>query len=155
MSESNLNVGTMLKKIVLEQDKHIDNWLVKFNLSHSQIRVLGYVLRSDEKGIAVNQRMIEGALHLSNPTVSGIVTRLEEKHYINRRASSEDARVKYVFPTGTSKMLKNTLLDFFDAEKNRLTKNFTDEEQATLEALILKIAANVGLEAPEKTETTK
>jgi DNA-binding MarR family transcriptional regulator len=108
------------------------------------------VLRCDEEGKTVNQRTIENALNLSNPTVSGILTRLEDKHYINRTECTSDARVKLITPTGTSKMLKNSLLDFFDKENDRLTNGFTETELADLKRLLDKVAANLDIKSKRK-----
>ena len=69
-----------------------------YDVTPVQSHVLLYLSRRG--GQAVNQRELEKELHLKPSTVNGIVSRLEEKGCITRRASPTDGRCRLVGLTG-------------------------------------------------------
>ena len=68
-------IGFMIKQINTIYEKELNNLLKSVGITASQCAVLDYLFRSDEE--AVNQRDIEKALSLRNPTVTGLIKRLE------------------------------------------------------------------------------
>ena len=53
----------------------------------------------------VNQKDIEKALSLKNPTVTGILKRLDEKGFILAVPSNQDKRCKNIYPTEKKHMI--------------------------------------------------
>lgn len=72
-----LPVGFMFKQINNIYEKEFNNLLRGIGITSSQCAVLDYLLGSSKE--FVNQKDIEKALSLKNPTVTGILKRLDEK----------------------------------------------------------------------------
>lgn len=88
------SVGTLVKCITNEYEKHLSKMMSDVGLTSSQCEVLYFLYESNDE--QVNQRDIEEYLNLSNPTVTGLLKRLDEKGYILIVPNSTDKRKKNV-----------------------------------------------------------
>jgi DNA-binding MarR family transcriptional regulator len=112
--------------------------MAQYDLTSIQADVLMYILVNSKKG-EINQLDIQSVYKLTNPTVSGIIDRLEEKDFIKRVKSQKDARFRRLIPMPKGEELFNILRECgINAEKS-VTKNMSAEEAAEFERL-LKIA---------------
>ena len=68
-------VGFMFKQINTIYEKEFNNRLRKLGITSSQCAVLDYLFNASIE--EVTQKDIEKALNLKNPTVTGILKRLE------------------------------------------------------------------------------
>ena len=78
------------KRIRIINNKFRELWdknLLKYNLTGMQMEILCYLKCNPDKEI--HQREIEYWFQLKNPTVTGILNRLEEKGYITRRRNPD------------------------------------------------------------------
>ena len=73
-------------------NKERNRKLKELSLTSSQADVLFYLINNYKNKI--NQKDIEKTFDLSNPTVHGIVKRLEMKDFIKKTPDSEDARIE-------------------------------------------------------------
>jgi DNA-binding MarR family transcriptional regulator len=110
----------------------------QYDLTSIQADVLMYILMYSKKG-EINQLDIQSVYKLTNPTVSGIIDRLEEKDFIKRVKSQKDARFRRLIPLPKGEELFNVLKECGINAEKRLVKNMTEEETAEFERL-LKIA---------------
>ena len=81
----------MFKQINNVYEKDFNNRLKTLGITASQCAVLDYLFHSREE--EVNQKDIEKALSLQNPTVTGLLKRLDEKGYILSVPSNKDKRL--------------------------------------------------------------
>ena len=72
-----MTIGFMFKQINTIYEKDFNQLLRNIGITASQCAVLDYLFCSSEE--AVNQRDIEKALSLRNPTVTGLLKRLDEE----------------------------------------------------------------------------
>ena len=95
--QERLPVGFLFKQINTVYEKDINNQLKGIGITSSQCEVLDYLFHCDKE--EVNQRDIEKALNLKNPTVTGLLQRkknvyLTEKAYdIQRRMEADRRRI--------------------------------------------------------------
>ena len=85
------------KRIRIINNKFRELWdknLLKYNLTGVQMEILCYLKCNPDKEI--HQREIEYWFQLKNPTVTGILNRLEEKGYITRRRNPADGRYRII-----------------------------------------------------------
>ena len=75
-----MTIGFMFKQINNVYEKEFNNRLRTLGITASQCAVLDYLFVSSKE--AVTQRDIEKALCLRNPTVTGLLKRLDEKGFI-------------------------------------------------------------------------
>ena len=112
--------------------------MAEYGLTSIQADVLVFILMNYEKR-EVNQLDVQAVFKLTNPTVSGIVDRLEEKGFIKRVRSEKDARFRSLVPLPKGITLNETLEKCAIEAEDYLSQNMSDEEQTEFERL-LKVA---------------
>ena len=93
---------------------------------------------------------IEEAFHLSHPTVSGLLSRMEKKGFVELRPDENDRRCKriYVLPKGIEcqQQIWQTILDI----EQQLVSGFSPEEMELLSKLLDRAIDNMGNSMPNK-----
>ncbi len=128
------------KRIRIISNKFRELWdrnLQKYNLTGVQMEVLCYLKCNPDKEI--HQREIEYWFQLKNPTVTGILNRLEEKEYITRRRNPEDGRYRIIEVTDKGNQVMDALGKESKGLDERIYDCMTDEEQAKLLELLDRI----------------
>ncbi len=117
--------------------------LGQMELTSAQGRIMGYLARRTEPPCAKD---IEEEFHLSHPTVSGLLSRLEKKNFIEFRPDERDGRCKRIFisPKGRDchEIIYNTILE----NEKRIVHGFSQEEQAQFAELLTRAVHNMGSE---------
>ena len=80
MERRNQPIGFMVKQINNVFEKDLNERLRTIGITSSQCAVLDYLFHTSKD--EVNQRDVERHLSLKNPTVTGILKRLDEKGFI-------------------------------------------------------------------------
>lgn len=138
------DIGLLIKLIDNKIVKDVNKNLTRFNLTATQEKVLWIIFRWQDHGKDIFQKDIEKELDLSNPTVTGIVKRLEEKEMITRIPSSQDARYKSLTLTDKGLDIIHECMDFgVNYIEKKLTKNMTEDELNTLKILLNKVLDNM------------
>ena len=137
------HVGLLIKFINGRVVTKINKNLVEFNLTGVQHEILCFIDRNEHEG-DVFQKDIEKCLKLTNPTVTGIVKRLEEKEMIVRCPSSNDARYKclHVTEKGKEVICKSFNFGANNIEK-KLIKGMSHDEVKMLKHLLYKALKNM------------
>ena len=112
--------------------------MAEYGLTSIQADVLVFILMNYQKR-EVNQLDVQAVFKLTNPTVSGIVDRLEEKGFIKRVRSEKDARFRSLVALPKGIALDDTLRQSAAEAENYLVQNMSEAEQAEFERL-LKVA---------------
>ena len=120
--------------LIKQKNRH----MAEYGLTSIQADVLVFVLMNYQKR-EVNQLDVQAVFKLTNPTVSGIVDRLEEKGFIKRVRSEKDARFRSLVALPKGIALEDTLRNSAAAAENYLVQNMTEAEQTEFERL-LKVA---------------
>lgn len=132
------------KRIRIISNKFRELWdrnLQKYNLTGVQMEVLCYLKCNPDKEI--HQREIEYWLQLKNPTVTGILNRLEEKGYITRRRNPDDGRFRIIEVTEKGNQVMEDMGEGARDLDDRIYDCMTDEEQAKLLELLDRILATM------------
>ena len=137
------HVGLLVKFINGKVNNRVNKNLVEFNLTGVQHEILCFINRNEHER-DVFQKDIEKCLKLTNPTVTGIVKRLEEKEMIVRCPSSDDARYKclHVTEKGREVICKSFKFGSENIEK-QLVKGMSDEEVKMLKDLLYRALRNM------------
>ena len=120
-----MSVGRLIKISNLIFKTYINNNLKEMNLTGSQMNVLMCVYALNKKHMNVNQVDIQKIFNLSNPTVSGILSRLQDKNFIMRENDGRKNRIKLtddgikLIKDGEKKirMVENKILSFLSEEE--------------------------------------
>ena len=112
-----------------------------YDVTPVQSHVLLYLAHQGD--LAVNQRELEKELHLKPSTVNGIVSRLEEKGYLSRRASPLDGRCRLVSLTEAGREKVEAFRASLEETNRRLCAVLTEGEQAQLGDMLSRIIADL------------
>ena len=122
-------------------DQAMTNALATRDLTASQGHILGYLSHRKEPPCS---RDIEEAFHLSHPTVSGLLTRMEKKGFIEFRPDDSDRRIKRIclLPKGVecTAFMHQTI----HSNEERMVRDFTPEERAQFLSLLERAISNMG-----------
>ncbi len=136
-----MSVGFMFKQINTIYEKDFNQLLRTIGITSSQCAVLDYLFRSSEE--VVNQRDIEKALSLRNPTVTGLLKRLDEKGYILSVPSDRDKRCKNIYLTEKAYDIQRRM----EADRKKIDKKLTlgmnKKEKAALEKMLERVLYNI------------
>lgn len=110
------------------------------DLTSAQLDALICVARAC--GGPVSQRDMEEELHLSNPTVTGILKRMERKGFITRAVGSRDRRYREVRLTEKCLRLGERLHPSAGTMVERMFRGFTPQEFDTLNQMLLRLLEN-------------
>ena len=131
-------VSVQIKKTALVVDKISNQLLAPYGLSGSQFKIL-MVLYHAPMG-SVRQIDIETKFAMTNPTVTGLVQKLEKSDLVTRIPHPQDKRSKILLLTDHAVEMKEELLALADALELQMTKNLTEEECGQLSRLLQKIS---------------
>lgn len=134
-------IGGLVKNINQAIQNERNRYLGEFKLTASQTDVLLFVLRYSDKEI--NQVDIEKELHLKNPTVSGILNRLELKGFIEKKPSNKDKRYKRICPTQKAIELHRLGINNKHMIEINLLKGFSEEETKKVIGDLKRLLYNV------------
>ena len=133
--------GHLVKILHCCTDQAITEALEKMELTAAQGRVMGYLSHCPEPPCPKD---VEEAFHLSHPTVSGLLARLEKKEFLELYPDPDDHRCKRIriLPKGmrSHETMHRTIMDM----ERRMVKDFTPEEEAAFHELLTRAIANMG-----------
>lgn len=104
--------------------------LIKYNLTSSQMDVLLYLKHNTDHEI--HQREIEQWMGLKNPTVTGILNRLEEKGFITRKKNAQDKRFRMIQLTEKSCRIMNEMCEEMQQMDKKLYSCMEEDERKKL-----------------------
>ena len=140
-SNEKFGYGFYFKWIDQACKKSMDDILVEYDLTKSQEEILRFLHYHENESII--QKDIENFFHISNPTVTGLLNRLEAKGFITRETSEDDKRVRTIKATTKSKAMREKMKRTIQANESQLVQGFTKEEKDMLYQLLIRVADNL------------
>lgn len=135
------DIGFCIKQIHDRMEKQANNAMRSSDLTMTQVSVLLALQESGEKQMSMKE--LEKSFGIAQSTVAGIVSRLEQKGFVEALGDAADKRVKRVHITAAGeKCCAESACHKEEAEK-RLLKDFSEEERRVLHALLEKAARNL------------
>lgn len=134
-----ISTTRLIKLIDNLYQAEISKNLKNSKITQSQAEVLIYIKVKNEKDMEVNQIDLERALNLTNPTITGILNRLEEKGFVKRVISKKDSRFKNVLITEEGKEELKRGKKVIDKLEKETLNYLTNEEQQQLNQLLEKL----------------
>lgn len=122
-------------------DQTMTGALAQMDLTAAQGHIMGYLAHRAQPPCS---RDIEETFHLSHPTVSGLLSRLEKKGFLEFRPDEADRRCKriYLLPKGTDVL--TAMHQTITANEQRLVQDFTEDEKQQFAILLQRAIANMG-----------
>ena len=135
------HIGHLIRILHWCTDQTITASLEQMDLTASQGRILGYLSHQPSPPCPKD---IEEAFHLSHPTVSGILSRMEQKGFIALRPDPGDRRCKriHILPRGME--CHQTIYATILTHEEHLVQGFTPEEAEIFARLLDRAIENMG-----------
>ena len=122
-------------------EQAMNNALANMELTAAQGHVMAYLAHAKQPPCP---RDVEAEFHLTHPTVSGLLSRLEKKGFIEFRPDENDRRCKriYMMPKGVEcmEMMHRTILD----NEARMVLGFSEEEKELFYSFLGRAIENTG-----------
>lgn len=133
--------GHQLRILHWQFDQTVSGALAEMELTAAQGHIMGFLTHRKDPPCS---RDIEEAFHLSHPTVSGLLSRLEKKGFIEFRPDPEDRRCKriYILPKGQS--CNETMHRTIAAYEAKIVAGFSEEEKEQFAAYLQRAISNMG-----------
>lgn len=133
--------GYLIRVLYWCMDQSVTNALAKVELTAAQGPILGYLARSTDPPCP---RDIEQEFHLTHPTVSGLLSRLEKKGFIVLRPDEEDRRIKRVHLLEKGRQCCEEIHSIILHNEQQLVTGFTPEEAEQFHSYLVRACANMG-----------
>lgn len=133
--------GPRLKLLHCRTDQAITCALAEMDLTAAQGHIMGYL---SHRSAPPCPRDLEEAFHLSHPTVSGLLSRLEKKEFIQLRPDPNDKRCKRIYILEKGEACNQRIRDAIQVIEHQLIQGFSAEEQAMFTRLLDRAIDNMG-----------
>ena len=135
----NCLLGNLIKHLNKMFEQQINENMISVNVTRSQMEVLVYTYIKNKNGIEVNQVDLEKDLNLKNPTVTGLISRLEKKGYMKREKSSKGPNYKSVLITDEGIRIIEEGKRITDNVEKEMFSVLDKEEKKELTRLLQKV----------------
>ena len=137
-----LHYGHYIRMLHCAADQAMTGALAAMDLTAAQGHIMGFITHREQPPCA---RDIEEAFHLSHPTVSGLLARLEKKGFIEFLPDEKDRRCKRIHILPKGRELEETMHNTIMATEAALVRDFTEEEKEQFSRLLNRAIHNVGI----------
>lgn len=134
-------IGFLVKQINNIYEKDFNRMLKSIGITSSQCAVLDYLFHSSKEEIT--QRDIERHLSLKNPTVTGLLKRLDDKGFILSVPSTTDKRCKNIYLTEKAYDIQKKMEASRKKSDRQLTMGMTQKEVQALKKALEKVLYNI------------
>jgi DNA-binding MarR family transcriptional regulator len=119
----------------------MNNALASMDLTAAQGHVMGFITHRSEPPCPKD---IEEKFQLSHPTVSGILSRLEQKGFIEMRPDTHDRRCKRIYVLEKGWQCHELMHQTIQKNEQRMTEGFSEEEREIFSDLLQRAIRNMG-----------
>ena len=122
-------------------DQSMTNALASMELTAAQGPILGYLSHRKDAPCAKD---IEEIFHLSHPTVSGLLSRLEKKGFVEFRPDESDRRCKRIYILPKGQQCNDLMHATIRSTEEKLVEGFTEAEKELFSQFLNRAIANMG-----------
>lgn len=139
--------GCLIRFLYWGTRQRITHALEAMDLTAAQGHVMGFLSHQDQPPCP---RDVEEGLHLTHPTVSGILTRLEQKGFVELKPDATDRRCKRIYVCDKGQACHQWMQKNMQQIEAQMVQDFTPQEQEQFAQLLRRAIANMGI-APDPT----
>ena len=122
-------------------ERILNKELAEYDITYTQATVIGYLKHHPEQDIC--QKDIEINLGLTHPTVSSILSRMEEKNMIETRNMASDRRYKYIDLTEKAMNISDEMHTVIQRITAELFAGVSKEEQQVFSNVLKTLISQV------------
>ena len=136
-----IHYGHLIRILHWCTDQSMTAALEKMELTAAQGHIMGFLSRQTPPPCP---RDLEEAFHLSHPTVSGILSRLEQKGFIRLQTDPNDRRCKRIYIQPKGQECHQTMHQTIQFNESQLVQGFTPEEKELFAVFLQRAITNMG-----------
>jgi len=136
-----VHYGHLIRMLHWCTDQTMTAALESMELTAAQGHIMGYLTHCKEPPCP---RDVEEAFQLSHPTVSGILSRLEQKGFVRLLSDPEDKRRKRIHILEKGRQCHEVMHRLIRENEERLVSDFTQQEREQFRQLLQRAIANMG-----------
>ena len=133
--------GRSIRQLYWASDQAMTATLASMDLTASQGHILAFFAHSPAPPCPKD---MEEAFHLTHPTVSGLLSRLEKKGFILIEPDPADRRCKRVRLDAKGRESLSKMEATITSNEAKLVKDFTEEEKALFADFLSRAITNLG-----------
>jgi DNA-binding MarR family transcriptional regulator len=134
-------IAFLLSQLGGQSSKRWTERLAPLGLEPREVMLFRFVALAEGR----SQREVAQAIGLPASRIVGLVDRLEQRGWVERRQSSDDRRTHALHVTASGRALLERLATLSSEHENELTAGLGPADQAALADLLGRIAATQGL----------
>ncbi len=138
---TSLPSGQLIKLLHDRLEKQANNTLRAQDLTMMQVSVLLELQKADQKQLSMKE--LERKFCIAQSTVAGIISRLEQKGFVEAFGDAADKRVKLVHITLAGEACCRDAAGYMEQADQTLLKGFSEEEKETFNRLLARAAENM------------
>ena len=119
----------------------MDTALETMDLTAAQGHIMAYLAHAQQPPCP---RDLEAEFHLTHPTVSGLLSRLEQKGFLQLRTDPEDRRCKRIYVLEKGMQCHEVMHRTIQENERLMTEGFTPEEKEVFSDLLQRAIRNMG-----------
>ena len=150
MNDCSQNLGPRLRFLNNRITQYMDQQFLALDLTSTQSFILHHLSLHENE--AMYPKDIEKRFHLTHPTVSGVLQRLEAKNFIVIEPDRADRRCKRIRLTDRARRCDEAVRQAFETLERLMCSGMSEEEQQTLLRLLDLASAN--LRTTQETEVS-
>lgn len=146
MGDEKFYYTEFFKKIANGQKMLLNEGMSEYGITYVQSLVilrLCYLSQQFGTDYEVTQKDIENQLSLRAPTVTRILSRMEENGCIEKTRSSKDSRAKRIILTEKGQRYYPLFFGVLDQVEAQMTQGMTQEERLQLKGLLERVLKNI------------
>lgn len=133
--------ASLIKQIHDRLEKNANNSLRAQDLTMMQVSVLMALHNAD--GEKLSMKELERHFGVAQSTAAGIISRLEQKGFVEALSDAEDKRIKLVHITSMGENCYRDAVFQMEKAEERLLQGFSSEERFLLNRFLIRIADNL------------
>ncbi|MDY3225150.1 MAG: MarR family transcriptional regulator [Candidatus Faecousia sp.] len=137
----NVHYGHLIRILHWCTDRAMTEALEKMDLTAAQGRLMAFLSHRGEQ--PTYPKDLEAALHLSHPTVSGLLSRLEQKGFVILETDPADRRSRRIVISPKGMQCHERMLGVICDHENRIVRGFTPEERVQFAAFLQRAIDNL------------
>ena len=138
---TSLPSGQLIKLLHDRLEKQANNTLRAQDLTMMQISVLMELQKTEQNQLSMKE--LERKFCIAQSTVAGIISRLEQKGFVEAIADAADKRVKLVHITPAGEACCKEAAGYMEQAERTLLQGFSEEEKTMFILLLTRAAENM------------
>lgn len=133
--------GLLIKQLHDSLERQANNHLRPKGLTMMQVAVLMKLREAEDKRLSMKE--LERHFQVAQSTIAGIISRLEQKGFVEAVEDASDRRIKLAHITAAGERCCRESEQYQQEAEDMLLRGFSREEQSAFNAFLARAAANV------------